>query len=379
VRKPATRRRSTLCIAVRSCLAAIVFSLCFHGAKTGVRAAGAANGPDEPLRVAVYDLAPYGSVDAEGLFSGISVDLWRRVAEDLHLNYRFASVPQMDYVLVGLENGRFDAAIGAIAITPERLERVDFSYPAHRSGFAVAFQSRTGPIAAVVSYGLTVRQHVSLIAVALALPLLTGAVMWSFERRRRAAADSADSSVTSLLDGIYWAIVTMTTVGYGDKTPKTGAGRFIAVLWMMASLVVISLVSTILVSNMTVARLESGPLAHDSDLAGKRLAAVASSSGAEYLDSQHLPYTKYANLQEALKSLASDRSDAVVNSVGALQCMISTQFYGVIPMPSGLLAPAYMAFALPRNSALKKPLDRAMVRVTASPDWRSLDDSYFDR
>jgi polar amino acid transport system substrate-binding protein len=379
VRKPATRRRSTLCIAVRSCLAAIVFSLCFHGAKTGVRAAGAANGPDEPLRVAVYDLAPYGSVDAEGLFSGISVDLWRRVAEDLHLNYRFASVPQMDYVLVGLENGRFDAAIGAIAITPERLERVDFSYPAHRSGFAVAFQSRTGPIAAVVSYGLTVRQHFSLIAVALALPLLTGAVMWSFERRRRAAADSADSSVTSLLDGIYWAIVTMTTVGYGDKTPKTGAGRFIAVLWMMASLVVISLVSTILVSNMTVARLESGPLAHDSDLAGKRLAAVASFSGAEYLDSQHLPYTKYANLQEALKSLASDRSDAVVNSVGALQCMISTQFYGVIPMPSGLLAPAYMAFALPRNSALKKPLDRAMVRVTASPDWRSLDDSYFDR
>jgi polar amino acid transport system substrate-binding protein len=376
---PAPRRRSTLCTPVRSCLAAIVFSLCFHGDKTSVRAAGAANGPDEPLRVAVYDLAPYGSVDAEGLFSGISVDLWRRVAEDQHLNYRFNSVPEMGDVLAGLENGRFDAAIGAITITPERLMRVDFSYPAHHSGVAVAFQNRTGPIAAVVSYGQTIRQHASLIAIALALPLLTGAVMWSFERRRRAAADSADSSVTSLFDGIYWAIVTMTTVGYGDKTPKTGTGRFIAVLWMMGSLVLISLVSTILVSSMTVARLESGPLAHDSDLTGKRLAAVASSSGAEYLDSQHLPYAKYANLQEALKSLASDRSDAVVNSVGALQYMISTQFNGVIPMPSGLLAPAYMAFALPPNSALKKPLDRAMVRVTASPGWRSLEDSYFDR
>jgi polar amino acid transport system substrate-binding protein len=327
----APRRRSTLCVAVRSCLAAIVFSLCLHGAKTSVRAAGAANGPDEPLRVAVYDLAPYGSVDAEGLFSGVSVDLWRRVAENLHLNYRFTSVPQMSDVLAGLENGRFDAAIGAITITPERLARVDFSYPAHRSGVAVAFQSRTGPIAAMVSYGLTVRQHASLIAVALALPLLTGAVMWSFERRRRAAADSAASSVTSLFDGIYWAIVTMTTVGYGDKTPKTGTGRFIAALWMIASLVLISLVSAILMSSMTVARLESGPLAHDADLAGKRLAAVASSSGAEYLDSQHLPYTKYANLQEALKSLASDRSDAVVNSVGALQYMISTQFNGMIP------------------------------------------------
>jgi ABC-type amino acid transport substrate-binding protein len=170
----------------------------------------------------------------------------------------------------------------------------------------------------------------------------------------------------------------MTTVGYGDKTPKTGGGRFIATLWMLTSLALISLVSTTLVSSMTAARLESGPMAHDSDLAGKRLAAVESSSGAEYLDSQHLAYTKYANLQEALASLAKGDSDAVVNSVGALEHMISTQFYGVLPMPSGLLAPAYMAFALPPGSSLKKPLDRAMVRVTGSPGWRSLEDSYFN-
>jgi ABC-type amino acid transport substrate-binding protein len=365
-------------IAARSWLAATAFSVCLSSATATAGAAGVARGPDEPLRVAVYDLAPYGSVDAEGLFSGVSVDLWRRVAEDLRLSYRLTAVSQMDDVLTGLENGQFDAAIGAITITPERLARVDFSYPAHRSGVAVAFQNRTGPVAAVTTYSDAVRQHVSLIAVTLVLLLLTGTLMWRFERQRHAAAQAADTSVTSLFDGVYWAVVTMTTVGYGDKTPKTGVGRFIAVLWMLASLALISLVSTTLVSSMTAARLESGPLAHDRDLSGKRLAAVASSSGAEYLDSQHLAYTKYANLREALTALASGRSDAVVNSVGALQCMISTQFYGVIPVPSGLLAPAYMAFALPPNSTLKKPLDRAMVRVTASPGWRLLEDSYFN-
>src|SRR5262249_24935780 len=114
-------------------------------------------------------------------------------------------------------------------------------------------------------------------------------------------------------------------------------------------------------------------------LAGKRLAAVANSSGAEYLESQHLSYTKYPNLQSALTSLANGESDAVVNSVGALQYLISTQFYGVIPMPSGLLAPAYMAFALPPDSPLKKPLDRALVRITASSGWRSQEERYFDR
>lgn len=379
MRKHARYRRSTLGIAARLWPAAIAISFCLYGFGARSGAADVPRGPDEPLRVAVYDVAPYGSVDPEGLFSGVSVDLWRRVAEELHLNYRFTAVAQMDAVLTGLEDGQFDAAIGAITITPERLARVDFSYPAHRSGVAVAFQKRTGPIAAVTSYGEAVRQHASLIAVTVVLLLLTGTLMWRFERQRLAAAQSGDSSVTSLFDGFYWAVVTMTTVGYGDKTPKTKVGRFIAVLWMLTSLALISLVSTTLVSSMTAARLESGPLARDSDLAGKRLAAVASSSGAEYLDSQHLPYTKYANLQEALTSLASGASDAVVNSVGALQYMISTQFYGVIPMPSGTLAPAYMAFALPPNSPLKKPLDRAMVRVTASPGWRLLEDSYFDR
>ena len=147
-------------IAARSSMATIAVWLCLYGAGPRASAANTARDPSQPLRVAVYDLAPYGSVDATGLFSGVSVDLWRRVAEDLGVDYRFISVLQMDDVLAGLEHGRFDAAVGAITITPERLMRVDFSYPAHRSGVAVAFRRTTGPIAGVILYGQAVRQHI---------------------------------------------------------------------------------------------------------------------------------------------------------------------------------------------------------------------------
>jgi polar amino acid transport system substrate-binding protein len=281
----------------------------------------------------------------------------------------------MDVILAGLERGEFDAAIGAITTTPGRLARVDFSYPTHRSGVAVAFSKEAGPIAAVLSYGAGVKELSFLIVVILALLLLIGVLMWSFERPRRNATQRSDSSVTTLNEGIYRAVVAMTIVGYGDKTPKTPIGRFIAVLWMLGSLALIFLLSTSLVARMTADWVEAGQIPRNGDLEGKRLAAVANSSGAEYLDEEHFQYTKYTNLQEALASMASGRSDAVVNSVGALQYLISTQFSGVIPTPRGLLAPAYMAFALPQHSPLKKSLDSALIEITASESgdhWRTV-------
>ena len=106
---------------------------------------------------------------------------------------------------------------------------------------------------------------------------------------------------------------------------------------------------------------------------------MAQSSGAEYLDQHHLSYVKFSNLPDALDSLAGGQSEAVVNSVGALQYLVNTRFSDAAAPPRGVLAPAYMAFALPMNSVLKKPLDQALTIVTGSPEWRSVEETYFGR
>ena len=56
--------------------------------------------------------------------------------------------------------------------------------------------------------------------------IILGTMMYSFESETNPAFDSA-------LTGVYWAVVTITTVGYGDVAPVTGAGRFLAVLVML--------------------------------------------------------------------------------------------------------------------------------------------------
>jgi ABC-type amino acid transport substrate-binding protein len=333
----------------------------------------------DPLNVAVYDLAPYGAAEPDGEMSGISVDLWRQVAEDLQWEYKLIPVSHMEDILSGLQHGRFDAAIGAITITPEREARVDFSYPAHRSGVAVALPKEPGPLTAVVSYWRAAAGLGSLLVGMLALLLLLGTIMWLVERPGLAGKAAREDSVATLRDGIYWAVVTTTTVGYGDKTPKTHLGRLVAVIWMLGSVVLVSMFSANLISRLTAERVENSGIRTDSDLRGKKIAAVAHSSGAEYLDRLHLEYEKYDDLADALASLSDGRSDAVVNSEGTLRYLVATRFADNIRVPRILLASAYMAIALPEHSPLKRPIDRALIKITGSPGWRSVEERYFGK
>jgi polar amino acid transport system substrate-binding protein len=226
---------------VRRLAAALVFLV----------SAGFAIAQEAPLRVAVYDAPPYGHVEPDGSIDGVSVDLWRRAAESLGRDYRLTSVVQMEAILEGLERKDYDAAIGAITITPARLAQVDFSYPTHRSGVAVAVRQDTGPMAAFMSYGAVIAELTPLIALTFALLIVMGVAMWLAERPMRPR--NHESAVDTLRDGVYWAAVTMTTVGYGHKTPKTAAGRIIAVLWMLAGVALVSILSTSIVSRMTAA------------------------------------------------------------------------------------------------------------------------------
>jgi ABC-type amino acid transport substrate-binding protein len=338
----------------------------------------------QTLRVAVYDVPPYGYVDSDGSISGVSVDLWRRVAAQMEWPFRLIPISDMESIISGLQQGRFDVAIGAITITPERAARIDFSYPAHRSGVAIALRKETGLIFALMSYAMAVSELTPLIFVTLIMLVFIGIAMWVVERRVQSASQGSESlgsesSVVSLRDGLYWAVVTMTTVGYGDKTPKTTLGRGVAALWMLSSLVLVSLLSTTLVSRLTAERVESRDLIASIDLRQKKLAAVAQSSGAEYLDELHLQYVKYKDLPTALDALVNGNANAVVNSVGALQHYVAKHYARDIEMPQGLLAPAYMAIALPANSPIKRPIDRALISITNSPEWRRLEDKFFAR
>ncbi|MBT3216612.1 MAG: hypothetical protein HOD97_01315 [Candidatus Marinimicrobia bacterium] len=65
-------------------------------------------------------------------------------------------------------------------------------------------------------------------------------------------------SITQENNPFWWAIVTMTTVGYGDYSPETPAGRFVAVLIMFAGISLVSLLTATISSIFVAKKIREG-------------------------------------------------------------------------------------------------------------------------
>ena len=100
------------------------------------------------------------------------------------------------------------------------------------------------------------------------LVALAGFISWLMEMRHN-PVDFSPSFISGWMSGCWWSFVTMTTVGYGDKVPKTWLGRLFSVGWTLVGITTFSLVTAMLASQLTMLNTVGQP-----DIAGQRIGVL---------------------------------------------------------------------------------------------------------
>jgi ABC-type amino acid transport substrate-binding protein len=320
----------------------------------------------EELRVAVRTAPPFAMRDEGGQWRGLSVEAFEATADRLGWTYRYEPAG-LDEALDGTRTGRYDLALGAFTVTAERERVLDFSHPFHTSGLGIAAYSEAGGGWLTLA-GRFFSLEFLQVALALgALLLVFGFLVWLFERR---VNDDEFGGPTGrgIGSGFWWAAVTMTTVGYGDKSPRTLGGRIVALVWMFAAIIVISSFTAAITSSLTVSRLGSAIQSVD-DLQETRTATVAGSSSAAWLESEGLRYRSFDTLEQALDSVASGSSKALVYDAPLLKHRLRSGTYDSVQLLPETVERQDYALVLPDGSPRREALNRALLETISGGQW----------
>lgn len=335
-------------------------------------AAWSAQAAEKELVVATKSSPPFAIRQEDERWEGLTIELLRLIAESGGYELSIREMP-LEEMLDAVEEGRVDLAASAITMTAERERRVDFSHPYFQSGLAMAVREHQGGWLPIIGRLFSPDFLRVLTGLGLLL-LITGLLVWLFERRRN-PSDFGGSPAEGIWSGFWWAAVTMTTVGYGDKAPKTVPGRAVALIWMFTSLIVISGFTAAIATVLTVGSLEQG-IENLDDLYGKRVGSIRASSSSTFLADLSIRSTDFPTIDEALQTLEQGELDAVVYDEPILRHLITTGEGRGLKVVDRTFRHQYYAIALPPGSPLREELNRLLLEALASDEWRETRFSY---
>ncbi|MBD3409040.1 MAG: transporter substrate-binding domain-containing protein [Ignavibacteriales bacterium] len=329
----------------------------------------------DTLRVGVKIAEPFVVQEADGEWSGLAYWLWQSVARDL--GYEFVA---KEYDLAGLldavERGEIDVAVAPLTVTAERSAKMDFTQPFFIAGLSVAAPAeREMGLLGYVRQLITV-EMIEAIVTLVALLIVVALAMWLVERRRN-PEQFGGGAARGIGEGVWWAAVTMTTVGYGDRAPTTGVGRTLAFVWMLVGIMFISSLTAAIASALTVSRLSFG-VENLADLRDRHVGVVEGSAAERALQENRVAADAAPTIEDLFDRLEAGDLDAVVYDAPIVRHQIKKRnLVGKIKTVDLESTPGYFAFALPLGSPLRKPLDAALLLRINDDEWRRLRFQYF--
>jgi ABC-type amino acid transport substrate-binding protein len=328
--------------------------------------------PKAKLRVGVADFPPW-SIPPSGdvpYWSGLASLVWRQAAQALQLDYE-VKVYDLDGLIEAVARGEVDVAATGVPILPEHLVRFTFTPPFDQSGLSIATRVHDQLTVANVLRRLASKEASRWFLGIFVFLVAFSVLFWLAERRRNPPIEGP--AARGLGESAWWGIVTLTTVGYGDRVPVTRTGKAIAASWMTIGFLLMTVSGAVVTAILTVDRLRpivSGP----EGLARVRVGVVHGSVGERYAESARLDARRFETFEDAMNALAAEELEAVVGSTTSLLFLaerVGERRIMVLPHP---LMRDFIGIAVRfgLDPAIEKRLELEVVKAAQSPEYRSM-------
>jgi ABC-type amino acid transport substrate-binding protein len=328
------------------------------------------------LKVGVGGTPPFLIQRGNDNFRGIVIDLWEEIAFINNFEYELSLYTETQDALDAVATGELDLLVGPFTITAERLQEVNFTQPFFVSSLGVVVQQGSPTIWNRVRPFFT-KAALSSVGALLICLFLVGNGIWLAERRQN-PEQFPRHYLRGVASGMWFALVTLTTVGYGDQTPKTSYGRLISGIWMLISLIAVSSLIGGLASAFTLAlsELPADRLTQPEDMRGKRMAVVTGTTGETWAAEYQAKLVQCSSLEEAISLVVEGKTDGAIFGRPTLEYYLSQHLDVPLQLVDFRINEENLGFVLPHDSPLSVPLNLTIVKFREDGTLNSITDRW---
>lgn len=331
---------------------------------------------DTLLKIGIRPFSPFVILSPDGP-TGMSIDLWRALASHLSTQFAYVECNGVADELNRLREGSIDIAIGGITITEERETLFDFTYPVYHTGLDILIPKVGKSTVLGLLSALFKWQKMIFFAALIILIVIAGHIIWFVERSSKKRTTSFDQSyVPGVFEGMYWALITASTIGYGDKVPQRWIGRTLAAIIILIFLPLFAFFVAQLSSDLTMQGLQSN-ISGPQDLWGRRVAVVDGTTSFEYMKDKHVYMDVFERVEDAIEALLKGQAEAVVYDAPNLLYFANGEAKGRVSVVGRIFEPQDYGLALPAGSPLREKINRAILNMIESGELARIKSAWF--
>lgn len=328
---------------------------------------------DVVLRVATIEREPFVVERGTG-YIGYSIELWDAIAEEIGVAYELVVYDEFPNMLDSVREKDADLAVANITISAEREETLDFSHSIYPSGLQIMVARTVEGSFSRIIQSIFASGILWVIGGALLILFIVANLIWFFERGDERAFH--DDYLRGIWDAFWWATVTVTTVGYGDKVPSSVLGRILALIWMFFSLFLLSIFVAQISNIMSDTVLNQG-IEEPEDLNGRRVATIDHSTAFDFLEGTSAIVLSYSEPAEMFGALESGSAEAAVFDAPVMAYYEATEGNGRVKLVGAPFQPEQFGIALQIDSPYRESINRAILKLNEEGVTQEIHDRWF--